>query len=305
MMLHYLVGVAFGILGGILTQGGQLLEKKAVNTVRNESQERYLRRLVRNPIWICGFIFGIGGGTVAYILAQSMIGPALVPGLMAFGLIILAIGSVRMNHEELNASEITGIFMMIIGVFLLGLSGLEITTSQVNATLANRPALVRIGLFTGGFFLLFLFVRSLISHIKNRKGILIALGNGFLSCLTDFWVNPLIAVIFIVLQGRGTTTQIVIFFVACIILTTSASFITWQNQLAFKVAQASNIVPVAQVPIQISPVVVYFFVFALTPPKGGSVFYILSGTILTIVAGFLLGRRQEIPLDEKNWRPNA
>ena len=297
MIAHYLTGVAFGILGGILTQAGQLLEKKAVNEVRKGSHERYLRRLIQNPVWVFGFVFGIGGGTVAYILAQSMIGPALVPGLMAFGLIVLAIGSVKMNHEELNASEIMGILLMIIGVFLLGLSGLEITTTQVNATLANKPALARIAFFTGGFFLLFLIVRSLISQIKNRRGILIALGNGFLSCLTDFWVNPLIAVIFIVLKGKGTTTQTVIFILACIILTTSGSFITWQNQLAFRLAQASNIVPVAQVPIQISPVVVYFFVFALTPPRATSVFYILAGTILTIVAGFLLGRRQEVPID--------
>ncbi len=72
--------------------------------------------------------------------------------------------------------------------------------------------------------------------------------------------------------------------------------ITWQNQIAFKYAQASNIIPVAQVPIQISPVLVYFFIFALTPPRPISVFYILTGTILTIIAGFLLGRRPETPL---------
>jgi hypothetical protein len=297
MVTRYLLGVTFGILGGILTQGGQLLEKKAVNEVRLESQGGYFRRLIRKPLWVSGFVFGIGGGTVAYILAQSLIGPALVPGLMAFGLIVLAIGSIRMNHEELNGSELLGVLLMILGVFLLGLSGLEITTTQVNATLADKQALVRIALFTGSFFLFFLTARGLIARVRNRRGILIALGNGFLSCLTDFWVNPLIAVIFIVLKGEGTTTQVVIFILACIILTTSGFFITWQNQVAFKFAQASNIVPVAQVPIQISPVVVYFFVFALTPPKAVSIFYILSGTVLTIVAGFLLGRRQEIPIE--------
>jgi hypothetical protein len=68
--------------------------------------------------------------------------------------------------------------------------------------------------------------------------------------------------------------------------------------VAFKYAQASNIIPVAQVPNQISPVIVYFYVFALTPPRPISVFYILAGTILTIIAGFLLGRRQEVHLTE-------
>ena len=48
---------------------------------------------------------------------------------------------------------------------------------------------------------------------------------------------------------------------AVLILAFTASVITWQNQIAFKYAQASNIIPVAQVPIQISPILVYFLIF--------------------------------------------
>jgi len=47
-------------------------------------------------------------------------------------------------------------------------------------------------------------------------------------------------------------------------------------------------------------VVVYFFIFALTPPRTISVFLILTGTILTIIAGFLLGQRPETPLIPKD-----
>jgi hypothetical protein len=80
---------------------------------------------------------------------------------------------------------------------------------------------------------------------------------------------------------------------AAAILMLTASIITWQNQIAFKYAQASNLIPAAQVPIQISPVIVYFFIFALSPPRGISVFFILAGMLMTIVAGFLLSRRPE------------
>ena len=100
MTLNYILGVALGILGGILTQFGQLLEKQAVNQVRIDSAEDdFMRRLFRNRTWVSGVIFGLGGGTAAYMMAQSMIGPALTPGLMASGLIVLAIGSVQINHE--------------------------------------------------------------------------------------------------------------------------------------------------------------------------------------------------------------
>jgi hypothetical protein len=297
MGLHYLAGVALGIFGGILTQFGQLLEKRAVNQIRKDREHGFFRRLVKSPVWLSGVIFGLGGGTAAYMLAQSTIGPALTPGLMASGLIVLAIGSVRMNLETLNFSEKIGIALMILGIICLGLSRLAINSSQVRTMLADPNALQRIALFTIVFLALSITARSLSPRIKTRKGMLIALANGFLSCLSDFWINPLLALIVLVLYGHSTASQSIIFFIAAIILMMCAGVITWQNQLAFKYAQASNVVPVAQVPIQIAPILVYFFIFGLTPTSSISVFYILLGTTLTIVAGFLLGRRQEEPFD--------
>ena len=297
MTSQYIIGVALGILGGILTQFGQLLEKQAVNQVRIDSAESgFMRRLFKNRTWVLGVIFGLGGGTAAYMLAQSMIGPALTPGLMASGLIVLAIGSVRINHETLNASEMIGIGLMIIGVSFLGLSELGINQTQVRATLADHHALIRIAIFTLSLFFISFVTRSFAQHVNGRKGMLIALTNGFLACLSDFWINPLLALILIVLGGNSSFTQETIFVIAALILMTTATVITWQNQLAFKVAQASNVVPVAQVPIQISPILVYFYIFALKPPSDISVIYILAGTILTIISGFLLGRRKEEPV---------
>jgi len=299
MKFHYLAGVALGILGGLLTQGGQLLEKWAVNKARGDHPVKgFMRSLFRSPIWLVGFFVGLGLGTAAYMLAQSMIGPALVPGLMASGLIILAIGSVKINKEEMNRSEIIGVFMMISGILFLGLSGLGINSAQVRSTLGDGNALNRIILFTAGVFIFFLITRLLVTLKKNRRGMFIGLGNGFLSSLSDFWINPLLALFVLVLGGHGTLSQKIIVGFAAILLVFCGTFITWQNQVAFKYAQASNIIPVAQVPNQISPVIVYFYVFALAPPRPISVFYILAGTILTIVAGFLLGRRQEAPFTE-------
>jgi len=64
MTLQYLTGVVLGILGGILTQFGQFLEKRTVNQVRKDSQAKgFFRRLVKSPVWVSGVIFGLGGGT--------------------------------------------------------------------------------------------------------------------------------------------------------------------------------------------------------------------------------------------------
>ena len=187
---------------------------------------------------------------------------------------------------------------MIIGILCLGLSELSINTTQVRTTLADHSSQIRIALFTAGLYFCCLVSRSLSFWMKSRRGLLIALGNGFLACLSDFWINPLLALIVLVLAGHGTTLQVIIFIMASIILVFTASVITWQNQIAFKYAQASNIIPVAQVPIQISPIIVYFFIFALTPPHTISIYLILSGTLLTIIAGLLLGRRPETAIHE-------
>jgi drug/metabolite transporter (DMT)-like permease len=297
MTAHYLIGVACGIIGGLLNQGGQLLQKKVVNDIRHDDPGRgFIRRLLRSPLWMTGFVVGLGGGTAGYALAMSLIGPALSPGLMASGLILLSIGSVRLNHEELNKSEITGIVLMIIGILCLGLSEMSINSAQVRTTLADHFAQVRIILFTVVLFLGCLISRCLSLRSNNRRGLLIALGNGFLACLSDFWINPLLALILLFLDGHSTSIQNLFFSMAVLILAFTASVITWQNQIAFKYAQASNIIPVAQVPIQISPILVYFLIFALTPPHAISIFYIYAGTILTIIAGFLLGKRAEPPL---------
>lgn len=273
------------------------MQKKVVNDIRHDDPGKgFMRRLLHSPLWVFGFVVGLGGGTAGYMLAQSLIGPALSPGLMASGLILLSIGSVRLNHEELNKAEITGIILMIIGILCLGLSELSISATQVRTMLADHSAQVRVIIFTAILFSGCLVSRSLALHSQTRKGLLIVLGNGFLACLSDFWINPLLALIVLVVAGRATNFQTYFFIIAAVILAFTASVITWQNQIAFKYAQASNIIPVAQVPIQISPVLVYFFIFALTPPRTISVFFILIGTILTIIAGFLLGQRPETPL---------
>jgi hypothetical protein len=177
---------------------------------------------------------------------------------------------------------------------------MSISATQVRSMLANHYAQIRVVIFTFCLFSFTLISRSMAIRSQNRKGLLIVVGNGFLACLSDFWINPLLALIVLVWAGRATHFQTFFFIMAAVILAFTASIITWQNQIAFKYAQASNIIPVAQVPIQISPVVVYFFIFALTPPRTSSVVLILTGTILTIIAGFLLGQRPETLLVKKD-----
>ena len=88
-----------------------------------------------------------------------------------------------------------------------------------------------------------------------------------------------------------TPVYIAIFIIASVILVLVNIFGITELQKAFTAGQASNLIPVQQVPIQITPIFIYFFVFLLTALPIAFV-YISIGVALIILSSFLLGKRQ-------------
>lgn len=281
------------ILSGVVNNLGVLLQKKVVNSVPAESRGKgFLRTLLKNPLWLFGLFLQVVVGMIAFVAAQALIGPALVPGLMASGLIVLAIGSVKLMGEKLSLPEYAGIILMIVGIALLGLSGLEIGVDTVRDSLESPETIIRIAVFSAAMIVFFGAFHLVSFKSEKRKGIIMGFSNGFLFSLSNFWISPLTAIIAIVLAGRGNSTQSVLFVIACLVLV-GANLLAFSHiQVAFKFGQASNIIPVQQIPVQTTPVLIYFFVFSLTPAKTISGVFIVTGALLIILAGFLLGRRQ-------------
>jgi hypothetical protein len=293
MNLEYFFGVAAAIFCGISMQVGIILQKKAVNDMHVEDRsQRFLRTLVKNRKWLGGLILEYGLGTIVYLIAQSLIGPALVPGLMASGLIVLAIGSVKIIGEALSTSEYAGIVLMIGGISLLGFSELNISVEVVRDRLTASDTATRIAILTIGLFLLWGFTHLGSLWGNRRKGILMAFSNGFPFAISNFWVSPLLAVFVIVLTGKGNWNQIGLFVLASAILVGCNVLGIWQTNEAFKFGQASNIMPVQQISVQITPILFYFYVYALRPPKPFSSVFIFAGVAFILTAAFLLGRRQ-------------
>lgn len=283
----YWLGVFLALLAGSTTQSGAVLQKKAVNEVSQEPE--FMRNLVRKPIWILGVIFSFGITSIFYLAAQIFIGPALIPGLMAFGLVVLALGSIKIIGEKLKKEEIIGILLMILGTFILSLSGLSIDITETN--LLEFGFAIRTYIFTSVIILL-----SLICHIFQRKykkfkGILLAILSGFMFALSNFWVSQLMAVITDVLSGNFILEQLIIFIVSIIFLILANIIGLATIQQAFRVGQASNMIPIQQVPTLMVPVFIYFLVFLMIPPNVFSIVFLISSSILIITSSFLLGKR--------------
>ena len=291
----YWLGVSFAISSGLSNQLGTVFQKKVINELPNEA--KFFRSLVKKKLWLGGLILQYGLGAIFYMTAQLFIGPALIPGFMASGLIILAIGSIKIVGETLNKAEIIGIFLMILAFFLLGISELSIDIAHTN--LVEISFITRIIIFTLVVSLFCFICYILQQKSKKFKGILLAILSGLLFVLSNFWVSPLIGVMAQIFSGSFNLGEMLIFIISCIMIILSNVLGVMTIQKSFTVGQASNLVPIQQVPTLIAPIVIYFLIFLLAPPTIFSIFYLIIGLTLIIVSSFLLGKRSALLGDIK------
>jgi drug/metabolite transporter (DMT)-like permease len=286
-LIFYLFGMLMAILSGISNNYGTVLQKKVVNRFRDA--DKFFKNLVKNPIWLVGLLLQNGVGAVLFFIAQIYIGPTLIPGLMAAGLIVLAIGAVRIVGEKLNTAEIIGIIIMILGIALLGFSNMVVDIADENFSdmfLFTRIMIFTLVIYGLAFFFYFL-------QLRNKfKGISLAIYSGFQFSLSNFWVSPLIGIIFLVFQGSASILEFILFVFSVIILTCTNIFGITSIQKAFIEGQASNLIPIQQVPIQLIPPFYFISVFMLPINNISSLFLLIMGIIFILISSFLLGKRQ-------------
>lgn len=285
----YTIGVTFAIISGIINNLGAVLQKKVVND-KSDEDSKLMKNLIKSPLWLIGLLMQLAIGSVFFILAQLYIGPALIPGLMAAGLIVLIIGSVYIVGESLKKVEIIGILLMILGITFLGFS--ELSIDIVNTNLMDLAFVINVVVFTVVFSLIAIICEIIAKKDKRLFGILLAISSGCMFGLSNFWISPLMSVFAKVFEETASWGELIWFISAAIILPLVNLIGIARIQTAFTKGQASNLIPIQQVPIQISPIIVYFFVFLLATSSIISTIYMLVGIFLIILSSFLLGRRQ-------------
>lgn len=291
--MTYWLGVILAISSGIVNNLGTLVQKKVVNDLpANAIEEKFFRSLIKHPLWLFGLILQFGIGTAFFMLAQVYIGPALIPGLMAAGLIVLAIGSVKLIGESLRLPEIIGTFMILIAIIAITLSALVIDVPAFN--FLDIGFLIRISVFTSILSALLVIFYVLSHRWTGLRAICFAIISGFLFAMANYWISPLMATIVHVLAGTFVLPELVLFIVACLILIITNIFGLGTLQEAFKTGQASLTVPIQQVPVQIIPGLVYLFIFLIVPPTLFNLAWFALGVILILCGSYFLARRQAL-----------
>ncbi len=291
-MADFLIGILLGITAGVCLNVGFILQKKAVNDLSAEARSKKLiGTLLRKPIWLLGLVVQILGSAVLVMIAQFFIGPALLPGLMASGLIVMAIGAAKILNETLKRAEYIGIALMILAIVFLALTGLVVDVEGTN--LLDPGFLIRVSIFTVILFGVIIACEIAQRKVERRRGMLLALQSGTLLALANFWVSP-----FSINLGHlfgGTLVwpdEFILGLVGGIMLAITNVLAISVLQKAFSCAQASNVVPLQQVPINIAPVFVYFGIFLLAPPTIYSIPFMSAGIALIIISSYFLSKRQ-------------
>ena len=292
----YWLGILLSIGSGIMNFTGTVMQKKVVNEIPPENrEERFFRSLIKKPLWLWGLLFQLAFGAILFMIAQDIIGPTLPPGLMATGLIVLAIGSVKIIHESLRWTEILGILFMIVAIFFLGLSDLE--TPVTTEILLDNGFLLRVGIFSMTCLGIIAFCYIFQRKARGIRGILLVIASGTFFALSNFWIAPLMGTIERVFGGIAMPMEVILFVIACVFLILTNLFGLGFLQTAFKYGQASNLVSIQQIPTQIAPILYFFYVFQAIPKHPHSTPFLIIGIALILVATYLLAQRQ-VKLEE-------
>ena len=286
----YLIGVAAAVIAGIAFNLGMVIQKLAVMKTSRETS--LMRQLVRSPLWLTGFALQFIVGMPLNMLAQSKIGPAIIPGLMAIGLIVLTIGAVRLAGESFDSGDIAGILLVIAAVTVFGLSQLSVDMQSID--LWEPAFLLRLGLFTVVVAALSLICHFIQKTNVRHRGILRTLDAGLLLSQSNLWLGILMAFLAKWSAGKFSPLDLLPFVIASGIVFAGSMLGIAETQRAFQFGEASKLVPIQYVPVQILPIAAYFIVFCLRSSNPFAVPMAVGGIVLVLSGAVLLARHQVV-----------
>ncbi len=260
--LDYAIGTFAAIAAAAAINLGTALQKRAL-AAASPPAGFLLPSLLRNRIWFAGLALQACLGGPLTVAAMGLIGPAATPGLMASGLIVLAIASRRINRERIGKRSALGIGMVASAVALIAWSALTVDLSvhpfpSGETSTAFAVLLVSLVAFTA----LCSLTGTVLLHRSDKRGaISMAIGAGSASAVGNLLLGLVSGALRGALDGaiEVTPTPAVMASLAALLACGVASLALTQH--ALRAAKASTVVPIIQVPIQITPIAAFFAVY--------------------------------------------
>lgn len=298
-MARYALGIAAALCAGTAFNIGVLIQKTVVD--RTPAERPLMRSLVRHPRWLVGVLVSFFGGTPLYITAVGLIGPALVPGLMSIGLVVLTIGAILVKHERLHGREAAGIGFIILAVSAYGFSRLQIDVfafSTTNVKLLERSALFVI-IVGAGAVACTAAARRIAGGRRIRPNFepsaaLRAAGAGLWYNVTNLSLGFVTAGLALIADGGFGPAQIIVFALALVFAAGSNLLGVSGTQHALASGRATVAIPLQEGVTQIVPVAVFFFVYRPYIPSTNSFVFLGTAFGLLLTGVILLTNRLQV-----------
>ncbi|HOA15482.1 MAG TPA: hypothetical protein PLT03_03020 [Bacillota bacterium] len=288
MFGSYWIGVMAAIAAGISFNLALLVQKLAVRKAADG--EALMPQLLRSPLWLAGFSLQFFIGVPLNIVAQGIIGPAILPGLMAIGLVVLAIGASTIVGERFRRSEMLGIAFVMAAVTAFGFSRLSVDLRAVD--LYEPAFLLRLGIFSTCVMSLSAACFIAQRRSARTRGILKTLNAGLLFSQSNLWLGISLALLARWSKKGFSAFDSAYLSVAVVIVLAGSILGVAETQGAMKFGDVSKLVPIQHIPTQILPILAYLTVFYKLPVAPSAMLLAVSGIIFVITGAILLARRQ-------------
>ncbi len=126
-----LIGMGLSLFSACIFNLAGVLQKREVDKLPELRFDQGVKHIIetfmefaKNKLWVLAVILGIAGAPF-YMISFDIIGITLAQPLQGFGVLVLAIFSVRVLKEPLNSYEKIGIIFLLIAPLLLGLGSIQ------------------------------------------------------------------------------------------------------------------------------------------------------------------------------------
>lgn len=280
------MGVFIAVLAGIVYNLGVLVMKRAVSRLPVDQPLRF--SFLRSPLWVLGFALQFVVGVPLNFLAVALVGPVLVPGLMAVGLVVLALAAVLTGLEKPRWKDFAGVTLLVLAVFGFGLSRLAVDTM---ATSPRDPALLlRAILFLGAVVVLILVCTAAARGGRGAEsvvGIIFGVQSGLLYTIGNIGVGFVSGAAGRLGRGQADGLEILVGAVALSIAAAGSALGVLTTQHALRHGRVVVTVALQNAIGMIVPMGLFFLVYRPFVPTAGQLGFVSAGSAF-LIAGILL-----------------
>jgi drug/metabolite transporter (DMT)-like permease len=287
--LDNLIGIAAIMIGTGINNFGIFLQKRQVNVLRNSGHEgESIVRYLKNPLWVLGILMQTILCMPFLVFSVGLIGITLAQPLANSGILFLVLCLVFFLGEKMRKSDYLAVAILLSGMVAVGAGGVtgEVTIQSFLSE-GKRGVLIAAAVLLSILIALNVFLLKIKRIKRYALGALGGMASAVVSISLQIFTSALSSY-----RSTGASESAAVF----LLILSPVIFISFTGlgilaiQEAFKLGQAVNILPFAQVPLNLIPVLAGIFLFGQSAGRPAVFIY---GIVAIMVSASMLARFQE------------